>query len=320
MYQIIHWFKKPITDSTKLYWELLKVMVPIMIIIRVGMEFGLIKYASYIFTPFMDMVGLPAEAGLIWTTAILVNIYAAMVALVALLPQTPMTIAQVTVLGSMLLIAHSLPIEQRIVQKSGPSLLATAALRIIGALLYGAILNLIYSGFQFFQTQAHIDWLPQTSGDANFMTWAYDSVISLFSIFWVIFALVLLLKVLDLLKITNLISRLLSPILGLMGISKNAIPVTMIGVMLGLSYGGALIMREAKEGNMEARDIFLSLSFLCLFHSVIEDTLLIFALGADLSGILLGRFIFAFCILFLIGYFIKRIPTPYFNRLLFRQT
>lgn len=320
MQYLITWLKKPFLDTVHLYWELLKVMVPIMIVVRLGVEFGLIEHVSLIFTPFMDMVGLPPEAGIIWTTAMLVNIYAGMVTLVALLPEAPMSVAQITVLGSMILIAHSLPIEQRIVQKAGPSLIATTLLRIVGALVYGAILNLFYQSFQLLQENASIDWLPTTAVDAGWLQWAQDSAISLFSIFWVILVLILALKVLEILKVTDFISKGLAPILGLMGISKHAIPVTMIGVMLGLGYGGALILREAKEGKMSSQDIFLSLSFMCLFHSMIEDTLLIFALGADLSGILIGRFIFSFIVLFFMGQLIKKMPKQAFDRLLFKQT
>jgi hypothetical protein len=63
MNRLYNWIKKPVLDTITLYWELLKVMVPIMIVVRLGVEFGLIEHVSLIFTPFMDMVGLPPEAG-----------------------------------------------------------------------------------------------------------------------------------------------------------------------------------------------------------------------------------------------------------------
>jgi len=316
---MLNWFKKPIKDSVILYWELIKVMVPIMILVRLGVEFGLIEHISLFFTPLMDMVGLPPEAGIIWTTAMLVNIYAGMAALVGLIPDAPMTVAQITILGSMILIAHSLPIEQRIVQKAGPSFFATTALRVVGAMAYGAILNVIYKSLDFLQMPASIGWLPKSDPNAGWISWGQDTLVSLFTIFWVILVLVLVLKALDDLKITDWISKLLSPLLSLMGISNKAVPITMIGVMLGLSYGGALILREAKEGTLSPKDIFLSLSFMCLFHSLIEDTLLIAALGGHLSGILIGRFIFAFIVLFILGRLINQIPQKAFYGLLFKK-
>jgi len=316
---MLNWFKKPLKDSIILYWELIKVMIPIMILVRFGIQFGLIETISQIFTPFMDMVGLPSLAGIVWTTTMLVNIYAGMAALVALSGEAPMTVAQITVLGSMMLLAHGLPIEQRIVQKSGPGLIATTLLRIVGALVYGALLNTFYQYFDLLQMPATIAWLPDANTDTSWLQWSKDSLVSLFSIFWVILLLVLILKAFEDLKVTDWISKILSPVLNLMGISQKAVPITMIGVMLGLSYGGALILREAKEGTLSPKDIFLSLSFMCLCHSLIEDTLLIMALGGHLSGILVGRFIFTFGVIFLLGRLVEQIPQKIFYGFLFKK-
>ena len=319
MHMIIHWFKKPVKDSVVLYWELIKLMVPIMIIVRIGVEFGLIETVSKVFIPFMNLVGLPPEAGIIWTTTMLVNIYAGIAILLTLLPEAPMTVAQITILGSLMLFAHGLPVEQRIVQKSGPSLIVTSLLRIVGAMAYGAMLNVIYTGFNLLQEPAVIPWVPETDANADWKEWIIDSTISTLTIYWIILGLIILLKLLDDLKVTDFLSKLLSPILGHMGISNHAIPVTMIGVLLGLSFGGALILREAKEGKMSPKDIFLSLTFICFVHSMIEDTLLILALGADITAILIGRFIFGFIIVFILGRIVANMSDITFNRYLFRQ-
>src|SRR5690606_19090168 len=68
-------------------------------------------------------------------------------------------------------------------------------------------------------------------------------------------------------------------------------PVTTVGVLLGLTYGGALIIEEAKKQNFSARTRFLALSWLSLSHSLIEDTLLVLALGANIWVVLVGRVI-----------------------------
>jgi hypothetical protein len=311
--------KKPIKESLTLYWELLKVMVPTMIAVRVLIEFGLIEIISQIFTPFMDMVGLPAFAGIVWTTTMLVNIYAGLAALVSLTNETHMSIAQVSILGSMMLMAHGLPIEQRIVQKSGTSLIASTLLRICGALLYGYILNSLYHSLDILQVDATMSWFPQSIANPVWLEWAESSLISLFSIYWIILLLIIVLQILKHLKITDWISKTLSPLLNLMGISQNAIPITMIGVMLGLSYGGALVLREAKEGSLSSKDIFLSLNFMCLCHSLIEDTLLIFSIGGHLSAILLGRFIFSCFVVFLLAKLLNVIPEKMFYRYLFKK-
>ena len=54
---------------------------------------------------------------------------------------------------------------------------------------------------------------------------------------------------------------------------------------------------ENKKKEINKKDIFLSLSFLGLCHSIIEDTILILLLGSHISGILFFRFIYTVIII-----------------------
>ena len=102
-----------------------------------------------------------------------------------------------------------------------------------------------------------------------------------------------LLKILRAIGVEQAISYLLQPVLKVLGISPKATTITIIGITLGLSYGGGLLIREAESGKVDAADIFAAISLLGLCHSLIEDTLLIMLMGADLSGILWARLLFA---------------------------
>ena len=86
---------------------------------------------------------------------------------------------------------------------------------------------------------------------------------------------------------------LLSPLLLLLGLSKQASNITIIGITLGLSFGGGLLIKEAESGKLSPKDIFISMALLALCHSLIEDTLLIMLLGAHISGVLWGRLAFS---------------------------
>lgn len=309
--------KKLLRDTLLLYWELLKVMVPVMIVVKLAVQFGVIEVVGNAIRPVMQWVGLPGEIGFVWVTAMVVNIYAGAAALLTLLPEHPLTIAQATVLGSMILIAHSLPIEQRVAQKAGAGMLFTLALRLAGALVYGMLLNAIYSGFPEFQKRAEVVFLPVTPPAQEWLPWALNSVHTLISIFWIILALLFVLNLLDLLKITPLISKILSPFLRLMGIGEKATAMTMAGTLLGLSYGGALIIGEARSGNLPEKDIFLALCFMCLCHSLIEDTLFVMAFGGHYTGLLVGRFLFALIVMMGLAQIVHRLPPSTFRRYLF---
>jgi len=307
------------TESVSIYWELIKIMVPVMIAVRVAVEFGLIEVLSRVFAPLMALVGLPAEMGLVWATAATVNIYGGIAALTGVLPDAPLTVAQATVLGSMILAAHSLPVEQRVCQKAGASLLFTTGLRFGVALAYGAILNAIYSGFDLLQEPVVLSFLPSTPAAAGWREWAENSVVTLGWVFVIILALVALLRVFDVLGVTEAISRALQPVLRFMGIGKEATPLAMIGVLLGLSYGGGLIIKEARAGHLPGRDILLSVCFMAICHSLIEDTLLIMALGGHWSGVLVGRFLFSILVMAVLTKIVHALPDPVFERWFFKS-
>lgn len=305
--------------AASLYWDLLKTMIPVMVVVQVGVSYGLIDQLAVLFEPLMSLVDLPAATGIVWATGILVNNYGAAAALVGILPYTDLTVAQLTVLLSMVLIAHALPLEQAISRKAGISFTFSTTLRFGGGLAYGAILNAIYSWGNWLQEPATIAWLPADGGqDVSWDAWAVNSAVSLFWLFWIILGLVTLLKIFEILKITDLLARLLSPLLGLMGISRAATSITMVGALLGLSFGGGLIIKEARAGNLAPRDIVLSLSFMALCHSLIEDPLFMMALGGDVTGVLIGRFIFAVVVMVVLSRLILALPDAPFRRLLYR--
>lgn len=306
-------------QALQLYWELLKTMIPVMVVVRIGVEFGLIDEVAILFEPIMSLVGLPASTGLVLATGMLVNNYGAAAALVGILPFTELSVAQLTVLLSMVLVAHALPLEQAISRKAGISFIFSTSLRFGGGLLYGWLLNEIYSWGNWLQEPASIAWLPSKGGtDEGWLAWTWSSAESLFWLFWVILGLVIVLKVFEILKITDLLARLLSPLLGLMGISKAATSITMVGALLGLAFGGGLIIKEARAGNLSPRDIVLSLSFMALCHSLIEDPLFMIALGGDVTGVLIGRFVFAVIVMMALSRLILALPERHFQRLLYR--
>jgi len=65
-----------------------------------------------------------------------------------------------------------------------------------------------------------------------------------------------------------------------------------VGMFLGLSYGGALLVQSTKDAKYSKRDVFLVLVFISLFHSVIDDTIAVYLIGADLFPILFLRLVF----------------------------
>ncbi|OZG75237.1 hypothetical protein BTA51_02305 [Hahella sp. CCB-MM4] len=280
-------------ETAKVYWTLLKVMVPALIIVKLLDMMGGTKILAQLLSPFMQLLGLPDTIGLVWAATLLTNMYTGMLVFFNLPLEQPLTIAQATVLGCLMLLAHSLPIEGAVAKTVGVNWRATLTIRIGGALLLGTLVNLSYRYFDILQEPSVMLWRPEGTLDTSFSGWALNQIQTLLWIFPIILSLLGILRLLRLLGIERLIHFLLFPVLRVLGIGKAAANVTVIGTVLGLTFGAGLLIREAKSGHISQRDIFLTLGFLGVCHSVIEDTMLVMLMGADLSGVLWARLIFS---------------------------
>ena len=80
----------------------------------------------------MNTIGLPAALGIIWVTALIVNIYAALILFVNLLPTIDVSTAQVTILTVAMLLCHNLVVESAISKSAGVSFLFTVFYRLVG--------------------------------------------------------------------------------------------------------------------------------------------------------------------------------------------
>lgn len=280
--------------SRRLFVTLARVMLPVMVAVEIGQRLGWIDALGRAIAPSMSWIGLPPEAGLIWITGVFVGVYGAIGALIGLAPGLDMSTGQFSALCSMILFAHAIPVEQAIVRRAGGSFVATAALRIGVALGYGAAVAWTCRLTGLLAEPVTLDWLsrPAPGGEAGggaILDWIGATAFSLAVTFAIIVGLLVLLDVFERTGVTRRITTALAPLLRVSGLDASAAPVTTVGVLLGLTYGGALIIEEAQRRQFSARTRFLALAWLSLSHALIEDTALLVALGANVWIVLVGR-------------------------------
>lgn len=298
---------------------LFRIIVPISIVTRFLQQWGVVDQIGVLLGPVMELVGLPGQIGLVWATAMVTNLYGGMVVFASVAPGLELSIAQVTVLTTMMLVAHALPVELRIAQKAGTRFRAMAILRIGGALLLGWLLNLGYQLTGTLQQANRAIWSPPAV-DPTWSAWLFAELRNMVSIFLIILSLMALLRLLKVVGITALMTRLLEPVLKLLGMGHEAAPLTIIGMTLGISYGGGLIISEAQSGRLSKQDIFFSMAMLGLCHSLFEDTLVMLLLGGHVSGVFWGRLLFSLLLIYLLGLLVKRLPQSFFENYLVRPT
>ncbi|MBT2773344.1 hypothetical protein J7J47_14040 [Halomonas sp. ISL-60] len=288
-------------DALRVYVTLLKILIPALLIVK-GLELlGMIEWLGMVLAPLMDILGLPEQMGVVWAAALFTNLYTAIAVFFQVAGDMPLSVEQVTVLGALMLVGHSIPVEGAVAKRVGVPWWATLLLRVGGALLLAWLLHCFYSTFGLLQTPVELMWQPSLSSEPTLSGWAIAQLETLALIFVIILALIVLLKLLQKLGLERWIHLGLLPLLKLLGIGRSAANVTVIGFTLGLSYGAGLLIRDVQNGVLSKRDSTLALCFLGLCHSVIEDTLLILMLGADVAGILWARLLFAVVVVAIIA-------------------
>lgn len=282
--------------SWRLFLAIAKIMLPVMLLVHLAQHFGVVDALGILLGPVMGALNLPAEAGIIWAATLLTGIYGGIASLSALSGAIDMSAGQLSALAAMMLFAHNIPVEQSIVRRAGASFGATALLRIATAAVYGGVVAWISHLTGWLSDPISVEWLrgAEVISDTptnSSLAWAQATAFSLLLTFVIIIALVVVLDAFDRLGITRRITALITPALRMSGLDSQVAPVTTVGVLLGLSYGGALIIEESKRLEFSARTRFLALSWLSLSHSLIEDTILLVAIGADIWVVLVGRIV-----------------------------
>ncbi len=288
-------FKKLLQEIIDVTIPLYKILIPFIFIIKFLEEVGIVQIITKTFEPLVGLIGLPSELGIIWVTAIVVNIYAALILFVNLLPYLDVTVAQVTVLTVAILICHNLLIESAISKSAGVSFLFTSIYRFISAFIICFILNLIYNKLNYLNkpfTSSFTVELPQP----GLWFWLKDQTLYLFYIFIIIVVLITILEILKLIGVESFLKKILVPPLRFFGISESAMNIIIVGMTIGLQFGGGILIKEVNSGRIDKQSVFLSVLLINLVHAVIEDSLLMLAVGGHYSGVFFARIIFGLLI------------------------
>lgn len=289
----VHACRDVLRTSAQVCASLFKIMIPVLIGVKIAVELGMISYLAAPLAPVMALVGLPPEMGLVWAMAMVNNIYGGLVVFGGVVAATPLTVAQATALGVMVLVAHALPIEIGIARAAGLRPLPMILLRVCGAIVLGAAISAGYGALGVGREPALVLWQSPRVTDPTLAQWAVGELRNLGVVVGMVTLLISLLRVLEALRVTHAMHWLLAPVFRVIGVSRKASTLTIIGLTLGISYGGGLIIDEARSGRLPGREIFFSLAFLGLCHSLFEDSLLLVLIGGSLPGLVLGRLLFA---------------------------
>lgn len=284
--------KDALKPAFKTVFWILKLMLPVTLLVACLDYVGAIGWLSDYFAPLFQFIGLSGEAVIVFITSLLLNIYSA----IAVIATLGFDFRSVTILAVMCLIAHNLIIETAIQRKAGASsAIQMVILRIVAALLAGAVLNLVLpQGMEGTLVLDHIttDSNPQSWSEV-FSGWGISMGGLVLQMTVFIVGLNVLQNILKEFGVIDWMTYPLKPLMKFFGLPESTSFLWIVANCVGLAYGGALMVSEIEKGKIEAEDAKLLNAHIAVSHSLLEDTLLFVAIGIGAFWLLIPRILLA---------------------------
>lgn len=277
---------KPTIKTT--LW-LLKIMIPISFVVCLAQYLGLIEWCAGWLNPLFCHIGLPGASSIAFLTGATSTTYAAL----AVMMSMELTLRQATIIAIMVLICHALPLECTVNKKVGSKPFRMGFLRICGALLAAVYLNLVLP-----ELSDPFSALPLTSAEASLIEvlrgWLISSMKLIIMIFAIIYALMFIQRFMEKFGLMQKLTKPLEPLMQFFGLPRNAAYLWLVGNVLGISYGSAVMLQLEEEGKITPQEADEVNYHLIMNHSMLEDTLVFATAGVSALWILSTRLLFAF--------------------------
>jgi len=292
--------KGGITAGLKKGWDgfvwMMKIIIPISLFTAILDWSGLLARLDFLLKPLMGLLDLPPTAALPLIIGMLSSVYGGLAAMSVL----PFSAAQMTLMAVFILTAHSL-IQEGIIQgQSGIHPLKATLVR-IGAAVVTVLLIIPWVGGSTAMPAAADGALPVSPAFSEMIRhWAWTTFRLMAKIFFIIMALLTLLELLKAFGLIHPFVRALEPFLRIMGLDRQVGFLWMTAVIFGLSYGGAIIVEEAKSGHLSREDLELLHLSIGMNHSMVEDPPLFLPLGIHPFWLYVPRLVMAIVIVRLV--------------------
>lgn len=119
--------------------------------------------------------------------------------------------------------------------------------------------------------------------------WCYSTLSILVKMTLLIYSLAILQRILSEFGVIRWVSKFLKPLLLLFGLPARCSFLWIVANILGIAYGGAVMMEEVRAGKLSLRDIKLVNQHIGISHSNLEDLALVASIGGIWWVMLLSR-------------------------------
>ena len=308
--RLVKCVKEVLPSTTKTCIWLLKITIGVSVLILFMRYFKILPWLSATLGPLFNHFGLPGEAALAYVSGYFVNMYA----MLAIAGSMDLTARAITILGVMSLCSHNMITETAVQGKTGANPVRVVITRTLAGFVLAFVLNLILP-----LSQSDIAMLGGAVGESEAavasitvapaaeasiieapaavqplfkelaVEWCYSTLSILVKMTLLIYSLAILQRILSEFGVIRWVSKFLKPLLLLFGLPARCSFLWIIANILGIAYGGAVMMEEVRAGKLSLRDIKLVNQHIGISHSNLEDLTLVASIGGIWWVMLLSR-------------------------------
>ncbi|MCP4670853.1 MAG: iron transporter [Desulfobacula sp.] len=284
--------KQGLIKGWKGYIWLLKIIIPISFATNLLVHFGIIYKLDFLLAPVMTALSLPASAALVLIIGFFTGIYGTVAALSAM----PFCTEHMILIAIFTLISHNM-IQESIVQgNSGINPFFAAFFRLFMSLIVTFICARIMgvtpeTGNQII---SQTDFAQETTTfGIMFKTWSWGTFKLMVQIFCIIMPLMVILELAKVFNIISFITKMITPLLKIMGLNPATGMLWLTASIFGLSYGAAVIVEETQTKKFRQQDLKKLHLSIGINHAMIEDPALFLPFGLPLFWLWIPRLVAA---------------------------
>ena len=316
--RLVKCVKEVLPSTTKTCIWLLKITIGVSVLILFMRYFKILPWLSATLGPLFNHFGLPGEAALAYVSGYFVNMYA----MLAIAGSMDLTARAITILGVMSLCSHNMITETAVQGKTGANPVRVVITRTLAGFVLAFVLNLILPlsqsdiamlGGAVGESEAAVAEAPTgvapaaetaPASEASIavapvavqplfkelaVEWCYSTLSILVKMTLLIYSLAILQRILSEFGVIRWVSKFLKPLLLLFGLPARCSFLWIVANILGIAYGGAVMMEEVRAGKLSLRDIKLVNQHIGISHSNLEDLALVASIGGIWWVMLLSR-------------------------------
>ncbi|PRO65599.1 nucleoside recognition domain-containing protein [Alkalicoccus urumqiensis] len=283
--------KKGLLSGLEVTWKLGRIIFPITLIVTMLSQTAAMDFLVRMMSPLMGLIGLPGEAAVPLVLGNVLNLYAAIGAMLTM----DLAVKEVFILAVMLSFSHNLFVESAVAKQVGLRISVVLVVRIGLAVVSAWLIHLLWQGGS---ERASYGFVPsgeeQVEGWTSLLLYGTQSaVIGILQLAAIVIPIMLFVQIMKDLNWLPVFSRAAAPFTKVLGVRENTSTTLAAGLLFGLAYGAGVMIQAAREDGVSKKDLYLVFIFLVACHAVVEDTLIFAPLGIPLWPLLAVRLVTA---------------------------